>query len=71
MSRSEEVGMAQRVDYRTLARMKALFGDFRREVEASKYSQNSKELRMAYVRNFIEWLEGIYSPGDYDGSLTP
>lgn len=57
--------MDAKVDEQTLSRMQVLFRQFEQEMLESDYSTNSKSMRVAYVRHFVEWLAGDYSPHDY------
>ena len=57
-----------KLDEPALARLRTLFGQYERSMWDSRYSSNSKSMRLAYVNSFIRWLEGTYDPGDYDGS---
>ena len=52
----------------TLARVQSLFERYEQEMLRSNYSTNPKSMRVGYVRHFVEWLAGKYSPGDYDGA---
>ena len=57
-----------KVDSKTMVEIRKLFGDFEKEMEVSRYSMNSKAMRTNYARRFVDWLEGVYDPGAYDGS---
>ncbi len=60
--------MEAKVDEQTLSRIQVLFRQFEREILESNYSTNSKSPRVGYVRRFVQWLEGKYSPYDYGGA---
>ena len=60
-----------KLDDRTLARIQALREQFERELAVSKYSKNTKNVMNGYLKQFVRWLGGTWSPSDHDGSLTP
>lgn len=59
-----------KIDERTLNQIQELFLEYEREVRVSRYSSNSISMRIGYVRNFVGWLAGKWSPLDYDGSQS-
>ena len=60
--------MTAKLDAQTLELIQDLFERFEREMKESNYSANSIAQRVSFVRNFVGWLGGTYSPSDYDGS---
>ena len=60
-----------KLDAQAQARMEQLLEEFEEELARSNYSRNTKNVRRGYLRQFVAWLGGTWSPLDYDGTLTP
>ena len=58
-----------KVEDAVLQQIRDLFAKYRQEISASTYSKNSKGLRLAFARNFVEWLGNQYVPLGYDSSM--
>lgn len=71
MNRYEPFSRRRKVDTNTLAIIRQLRSEFEDELNASNYSNNTRTLMRNYVRQFVGWLAGTWSPGDYYGRLTP
>ncbi len=48
-----------------LKQVQGLFQRYEQEMLRSEYSTNSKSSRVKSARDFVKWLSGQYSPGDY------
>ena len=48
-----------------LKHIQGLFQRYEQEILRSEYSTNSKSSRVKGARDFVNWLSGQYSPGDY------
>ena len=60
-----------KLDPATVGRIRELLEQYRRELNESNYSMDTKAQRATHARNFVDWLAGEWDPGEYDGSLTP
>ena len=56
-----------KVDKSILDMVQDLFDRYEQEMRESNYTQESKRVRIAYTRQFVQWLAGEYSPGDFEG----
>ena len=62
--------MERKVSQQALSEVERVLLIYEQEMKDSNYSLNTQNVHRGYVRQFVRWLAGDFSPLDYDGSYS-
>ncbi len=60
--------MERKVSQQALAEVEQVLPIYEQAMKDSNYSPNTQHVHRGYVRQFVRWLAGDFSPLDYDGT---